>query len=139
METNQMIEENLIEEHNNGVPMPTEMQAQALVKVKFEGFRDIKVIETGKVEVQTIKFLNGWYVPADKLHEIYQSKEPIYSYVEWVLSKAEDEIVEIYDDGSNCDDEPIGTEVVNIGKDHVERFTTWVKCARADGYEIRLG
>lgn len=109
--------------------------AHDLMRVNFEAIREIQVVKTGKFAVQTTKFHSGWYVPQYKLQEMYESEDPIAAYKEWVLSKAEDEVVNVYDEWVG---EPIGTEIVNLAKDHVERFTTWVKCVRADGYEIRL-
>lgn len=116
----------------------TKEQTSKLVKVKFAASRDIKVLKTDAEDVQITKFNSGWYVPYEKLLEIYVSEDPISAYKEWVLSKAEDEICDVYDDWSNCNEEPIGTEVVNIGKDNVARFEAWVEKVQSEGYEVYL-
>lgn len=103
----------------------------------IKGTRTIRVLKTGKIEEQHI-FANVYQTPTDITYQILNSKNKLEEYEKWVMSVSEDYEENIY---ANYHDEmlernPIGTETINYGKEHINALKKWIHEAEENGYEI---
>ena len=98
----------------------------------FKAIREVTVKKTGKRDLQVIEH-EVWQTPTKVTYEIYESKDPVQAYVDWVLSESEDETVDVFDDDENY----IGRQVVNFGKEHADEFLSWAATMEAEGYDIK--
>jgi hypothetical protein len=90
-------------------------------------------------EIQTVMF-NQWQTPTRVTQEILASKDPAQTYIDWILAECSIDIetpvfsdTDIFSDG-----EPIGTEVFNAGKEHVEEFRAWIKDVEENGFTVKF-
>lgn len=106
--------------------------------IHFQAIRDIQVINTGKIETQTIRF-NEWQTPTSVTNKIMESEDKIAAYKEWVLSVSKDVDSLIYSpDDIFCEGEPIGKTIINVGKDHVSEFESWLDYVVQEGYDVEV-
>ena len=91
-----------------------------------------------KTETQTTVF-NVLQTPTEVTYEIVKSNDPAQVYIDWVLRECSvDEQWPVYaDDDFMQEREPIGVEIVNQGKEHVEKFRQWMIWMEEKGYEIK--
>ena len=100
--------------------------------------REVQVIKTGKVSKQTIYFGEG-QTPTDVTYQIMAAEDKVQAYKDWVLSISEDVEEPVYaEDDIFQEDEPIGTETYNSGKEHVAKLDAWLKEALEEGYDIEF-
>jgi len=75
--------------------------------------------------------------PTKVTYVILESSDPKAAYTEWVLMNfGEDEIGDVYDFNVSMD-EPVGTKVVNFGKDHIEELERWINYHEKRGWNIK--
>ena len=105
--------------------------------IHFAAEREILVIKTGKTSTQRIHF-DAWQTPSSVTRNIMQTTDRISAYKDWILVEcSHDEIVNVYAAHDYCqEDPPIGTKIVNEGKEHIAEFEEWVAASIEDGYEI---
>ena len=89
-------------------------------------------------EIQTIKF-NEWQTPTHITHDILASKDPAQTYIDWILRDCSNdvEIPVFAEDDIWGEGEPVGTEIFNAGKEHVEEFRAWIKDAEENGFTVK--
>lgn len=106
--------------------------------IHFVATREVKVVKTNRVTTQEIKF-NELQTPTRVTWEIKDSADPIQAYRDWVLREcSRDEEFPIYAENDVFgEDEPIGVEIYNAGKEHIEKFDEWLKMCAEEGYEVR--
>ena len=91
-----------------------------------------------KRDTQTIDF-NAWQTPTGVTKTIFGSLNPAQAYIDWVLQNNVAETVPVYDDTDLFrQGNPIGVEIFNHGKDHVDEFKEWLAFADQNGYTIRF-
>jgi hypothetical protein len=80
---------------------------------------------------------NLWQTPTEVTRRLLQEKDTLAAYCDWVRSNSKDREFEIYaEDDIFQERDPIGVEVCNDGKDHIESLLEWVKESIEDGYRI---
>ena len=91
-----------------------------------------------KTETQATVF-NALQTPTEVTYEIVESSNPAQVYIDWVLRRCSvDEQWPVYaDDDFMQEREPIGVEIINQGKEHVEKFRQWMIWMEEKGYEIK--
>lgn len=106
--------------------------------IHFIATREVKVVKTNRVTTQEIKF-NELQTPTRVTYEIKDSADPVQAYKDWVLREcSRDEEFDVFaDDDIYQEREPIGKEVYNAGKEHIEKFDEWLKMCAEEGYEVR--
>ena len=87
---------------------------------------------------QIVKFA-AWQTPTKDTYEIVGSDNPVQAYTDWVLKRARDEQVPVYDE-KDCwaEGEPVGYEVYNAGKEHVQQFQEWIEEVEENGYTVKI-
>jgi hypothetical protein len=99
-------------------------------------FKDKK----GKKQTETqVTVFDALQTPTEVTYEIVKSNDPAQVYIDWVLRRCSvDEQWPTYtDDDFMQEREPIGVEIVNQGKEHVEKFKQWMIWMEEKGYEIK--
>lgn len=107
--------------------------------IHIYGKRDILVVKTQKLEVQTIKFKWVYQTSSDETEKIMQADDRVQAYKDCIMSQswAIDREELIYDeDDIFHEDDPIGTRVVNDGKDHIAILNGWLDVCKEDGYTV---
>lgn len=97
--------------------------------------REIEVVKTGARRTQHVTY---WQTPTEVTKKIMQATNRKQAYIDWVLSISEDEIVNTYEYEDVFCDNPIGTEVYNSGKEHIDDFIAWCNYMEKEGYEIKF-
>lgn len=93
--------------------------------------------ETG-TDTQTVKF-DAWQTPTKVTYEIVGSTDPARAYINWIESRSRDEQVPVYaEDDIFGENEPVGYEVYNAGKEHVQTFREWVAEVEEDGFTVKF-
>lgn len=106
--------------------------------IHFEAIREIRVVKTGKIELQRVQFYE-WQTPTEITHKIMDSDDKIAAYKEWVLSISKDVEHNIYHiDDIFGEGEPIGKTTVNAGKEHVADFENWIRSVTLEGYDVQV-
>ena len=106
------------------------------MNILIKGTREVRVISTGKLAVQSIEF-SALQTPTTITLDILASNHPASIYKAWVLSFSEDETVDVFaEDDLWNEGEPIGTETFNVGKEHVAEFDNWLKMCFQEGYNV---
>jgi len=77
--------------------------------------------------------------PTEVTYEIVKSNNPAQVYIDWVLRECSvDEQWPVYaDDDFMQERAPIEVEIINRGKEHVEKFKQWMIWMEESGYEIK--
>jgi hypothetical protein len=94
----------------------------------------------GKTQFESqVNVFNALQTPTEVTYEIVESSNPAQVYIDWVLRRCSvDEQWPVYaDDDFMQKREPIGVEIVNQGKEHVEKFKQWMIWMEEKGYEIK--
>ena len=105
--------------------------------IHFVAQREIQVVKTGKTSIQEIKF-NEWQTPTRVTWEIMDSSDRIQAYKDWILREcSRDEEFPVYaEDDVFGEGEPVGKEIYNAGKEHLEQFEEWLKMCDEEGYTV---
>jgi hypothetical protein len=90
-------------------------------------------------DTQTVKF-NAWQTPTVVSYGIIDSKEPRQAYVDWILRECsvDREFPVFADDDIFGDGEPVGVEIINEGKAHVEEFRAWINQVEEEGFTVNF-
>lgn len=107
--------------------------------IHIYGKRDILVVRTQKLEVQTIKFKFAWQSSTADTRKIMQCEDKIQAYKDWIMSSqfAIDREEHVYaDDDIFHENSPIGTKIVNDGKEHIALFDEWLDMCNENGYGV---
>ena len=106
--------------------------------IHWEATREIQVIKTGRISKQTINF-NELQTPTRVTWEIMESADPVQTYKDWVLRECSvDEEFPIFaEDDVFGEKDPVGVEIYNAGKEHIEKFDAWLKMCEEEGFEVR--
>lgn len=108
------------------------------MNVHIVGEREIFIPSVNKKDIQRVNF-GCVQTPTKVSYEILNSENPIKEYKDWVLSRFEDEVEDVYaDDDIFCERDPIGTEIHNFGKIHTQELEEWISSAESNGYVIGL-
>ena len=86
------------------------------MNIYFKAVRDIIVQKTGRVDVEIVR-RDVWQTPTKVTYEIYESKDPIQTYVDWVLSDIDDPFCQ----------------------EHADEFLSWATYMETEGYDIKPG
>jgi hypothetical protein len=108
------------------------------INIQFIATREIKVVKTGKTDVQEISFPT-YQTPTEVTFQIKNTVNPVQAYKDWVMQESQDEVMDIYAEDDlfeECD--PVGTRTFNPDRDHCERFDTWLKEVEQEGYEVNV-
>jgi hypothetical protein len=89
------------------------------------------------VQMETFR---AWQTPTCVTDEILASKDPAQAYVDWILrERSRDQEWPVYaDDDILGDGVPVGTRIVNEGKEHVEDFREWVEFVEEQGFTVKF-
>jgi hypothetical protein len=89
--------------------------------------------------IQTERF-RAWQTPTRVTHEILASHDMKQAYVDWILREcSRDREWPVYaDDDFLGVGEPVGTRIVNEGKEHVEEFRAWVEQVEEEGFTVNF-
>ena len=106
--------------------------------IHWTAIREIKVIKTNRKSTQEIHF-NELQTPTRVTWEIMASKDPAQTYKDWVLRECSvDEEFPIFaEDDVFGEKDPVGVEIYNAGKEHIEKFDAWLKMCEEEGFEVR--
>ena len=110
--------------------------------IHWTAVREIRVVKTGKTSTQEIHF-NGLQTPTRVTWEIMESEiiesaDPTQTYKDWVLRECSvDEEFPVYAEDDVLCENPIGVEIYNAGKEHIEKFDAWLKMCEEEGFEVR--
>jgi hypothetical protein len=90
-------------------------------------------------EIQTVKF-DALQTPTEVTFKILHSADQAKTYIDWVLAEcSQDHISPVYaEDDIFQEGEPVGTEVWNHGKEHVEEFRAWIKDVEENGFTVKF-
>ena len=100
--------------------------------------REIEVVKIGVKQTRRVYYRFTWPTPTEVTEKIMQSEDKKQEYIDWILSISEDEIVKVYAEDDDFEENPIGTEVYNTGKEHINNFTAWCNYMETNGYEIKF-
>lgn len=106
--------------------------------IHFLGVREIQVVKTGKISTQEIHF-DQRQTPTRVTWDIMESADKVQTYKDWVLREcSRDEEVPVYaEDDVFGEGDPVGVEIYNAGKEHLEEFDAWLKMCEEEGFEVR--
>ena len=100
--------------------------------------RTVTVNKTGKESKQTCHF-HLWQTPTFDTRAMLASGDPRKAYIEWMTAQFRDDEELIYaDDDWLAERDPIGTCIVNDGKEHVAEFIKWLAECEEEGYDIEF-
>lgn len=104
--------------------------------IHIYGVRDILVIKSNKISVQSIRF-EPYQTPSYATSKIMDSENKIQAYIDWVESVSYDEEVNIYAQHDIFHEgEPIGVKTHNVGKEHLDELNTWIEYAVSNNYTV---
>jgi hypothetical protein len=108
------------------------------INIHIIATREIKVVKTGKTEVQEISF-STYQTPTEVALRIKNTADPIQAYKDWVMEDSQDQVENVYADDDLFEErDPVGTVTFNPGRDHCQHLDTWIEQAQQQGYEIRV-
>ncbi len=87
-----------------------------------------------------IEFFNALQTPTEVTFKILHSADQVKTYIDWVLAEcSQDEISPVYAEADIFQErEPVGTEVWNSGKEHVENFKDWLAEVEYQGFTVKF-
>jgi hypothetical protein len=90
-------------------------------------------------EVQTVNF-DAWQTPTKATYEILAAQNPAQAYIDWILCNCSlDREVPVYEEDDIFGGVmPVGTEIINEGKEHVEHFRDWVERVEEEGFTVKF-
>lgn len=101
--------------------------------------RKVVFKKPARVEVQKCIF-NALQTPTVVTKKILASNNPVQAYADWVLTTHSVDFVvnkynkdDIFEEG-----EPIGIEVYNPAKQHVDEFLDWIKAVESMDYVVKF-
>ena len=107
------------------------------MNINFVATREIQVVKTGKIEVQT-ETADVWQTPTKVSYEIKAASDPVKAYFDWVLQQSQDEQVEVYaEDDVWCEGPVVGYKTYNPGKNHVNELGEWIRSVEEEGYTVK--
>ena len=110
------------------------------MNIYITGKREIFVPSIQKNDEQTVYFKDVVQTPTRVTYAIVANENPIQSYIEHILSYAKDEEEFIYEpDDIFGEKEPIDTEIINWGKEHVQELKEWLQWCETNGYKVEVG
>lgn len=106
--------------------------------IHFLGIREVKIVKTGKISTQEIRF-DELQTPTRVTWDIMESTDKVQTYKDWVLREcSRDEEFPVYaEDDVFGEGDPVGVEIYNAGKEHLEKFDAWLKMCEEEGFEVR--
>ena len=109
--------------------------------IRIEAHRIIQVVKTGAIDTQSTEF-DTWQTPTRATWDIMNPKSldlKLQAYREWVISACKDEIENVYaEDDLLQEDNPVGTVVINFGRDHISKLDEWLQLVERDGWEVNV-
>jgi len=106
------------------------------MNILIQATQQVQVIKTGKIRERRIQF-SAWQTPTKITWDIVNSSKPADVYKDWILANTEDQTEAVFAETDIWEDgEPIGTKVVNLGKEHVAEFDDWLKMCEEEGFEV---
>ena len=109
--------------------------------IRIEARRIIQVVKTGAIDTQTTEF-DVWQTPTRVTWDIMNPESVdlrLQAYRDWVISACEDEIENVYaedDPFQECN--PVGTVVINFGRDHISKLDEWLRLVELEGWEVEV-
>jgi hypothetical protein len=82
----------------------------------------------------------AFQTPTKVTYEIVDSDDPVGAYIDWVMQQYDrDEYFDVFaEDDIFGEKEPIGKEVYNSGKEHVQVFRDWIANVEDNGYRVKI-
>lgn len=109
------------------------------ININVRATREIIVVKTGVSEIQSQICSMIWQTPTVVTKAIMACEDKKQAYIEWVEAKSKDETQLVYEESDIFHERaPIGVEVVNYGKIHVDEFKSWCDIMESKGYEIEF-
>jgi hypothetical protein len=107
------------------------------MNIGFKAIREIYVPKIEKYDFQ-IEFIGVWQTPTNVTYQIHGSNDPVSAYIDWVDSERFVTTVPVYaDDDFLGEDDPIGYEEYDEGKEHIQDFKSKISTLLSEGYEIK--
>lgn len=98
--------------------------------------REIQVLKTGKIEIQTDHF-SPWNSPAKITREIIASDNPLELYIEWVTAENVVEKTPVYSEGDIWGQGSVDYyEDINESLNHIKELNEWVSNSIKSGYDV---
>jgi hypothetical protein len=90
-------------------------------------------------DVQT-KTFDAWQTPTAVSYGILGSKDPAQAYIDWILNNCsrDREVPVLAEDDIFGGFMPVGVEIINEGKEHVEHFRDWLEDMEEDGFTVKF-
>lgn len=107
--------------------------------IHWAATRWVIVERTGERVEQCDYFDPVYQTPTAVTQRIMASTDPAAEYKRWVLETfTRTELENVYaDDDVFCENEPIGTRVVNLAEQHCAAFNSWINLMTTAGYDIK--
>ena len=89
--------------------------------------------------IQTVVF-STYQTPTRVTYEILESTNPAQTYIDYILAECSvDEEEPVFaDDDIYGEGKPVGIEIYNAGKEHVEEFKAWIAQVEEDGFTVKF-
>lgn len=108
------------------------------MNVFFEATREIQVIKTGRVEIQTAT-RSVWQTPTKVTYAIMESPNPIEACKAWVLTQGQNIKIPVYADDDFWEERgPIGFREYNEAEEHVRELDQWLKDMEEGGWTVKV-
>ena len=106
--------------------------------IHFVAAREVRVVKTGKTNTQEIQF-DELQTPTSVTWEIMRSANPVQTYKDWVLRECsrDEEFPVFAEDDVFGERDPVGVEIYNAGREHIEKFDAWLKMCAEEGFDVR--
>lgn len=102
--------------------------------------REILIVGTGETDYQWERF-DVWQTPTNVSYSLLNSENPIESYINWVNERGKTLIreVPVYDPNDIfCEGEPIGTELYDPAKEHIDELRKWLTMIEKGKYKLEF-
>ena len=111
------------------------------VNIRIHAHRAIQVIKTGALDTQSTEF-DAWQTPTTATWHMLtpvDTQARLQAYRDWVMSACQDETEHVYaEDDFFHEGEPVGTVIVNFGRDHLARLDKWLALLEQTGWEVSV-
>jgi hypothetical protein len=106
------------------------------MNILFKASREIQVVRTGAYDIQVTTF-EVWQTPTDATKRIAGAAHPAAEYMAWVMEQSD----ALYEQRMFADDDvwlehPIGHEIVDPRKDHLDEFNAWLDEMSVGGWVV---
>ena len=109
--------------------------------IRIHAHRAIQVIKTGALDTQSTEF-DAWQTPTTATWHIMNpvdTQARLQAYRDWVISACVDETENVYaEDDWLQEGDPVGTVVVNFGRNHVAQLDEWLRILDQTGWEVEV-